>query len=114
MSDGYATTAGKGYTYDKAGNLGVAKGVLYGGFWKHDPHHTHRLLLGYEATGGGRPMAVGAGEYHLITRLKSVMARYIFLLPSPYGKQIMPLRAKVGLAMTEAFEMIRAGMEEAA
>lgn len=112
-SAAYASGPSKGYTTNSVGTMIMAKPLLYGGSWKHDPYNTRRLLLGCEATGKGRPQVLGVGEFHVIEKLESVLPRYIFLLPPAATiAKSMPTRAKVGPAMMEAFEKIRAGIEE--
>ncbi|KAF8865651.1 hypothetical protein BDZ45DRAFT_417725 [Acephala macrosclerotiorum] len=115
----YATSESRGYSVDRAGRSAADEPVKYGGRWKYDPYQNRPLLFGCEATGQGREQPGGA--FHVVTGLKSVIARYIFLLGPPaavgypyYPRagDIAPLRATVEPAMVAAFGKIRAGLDE--
>lgn len=73
--------------------------------WKLDRYNKLGLMFGCEVTGTGRPQATGPGEFHVITRLKSVIPRYIFLFTVPSVSirvgLAMPKRAAVDPEMTE-------------
>ncbi|KUJ08105.1 uncharacterized protein LY89DRAFT_742398 [Mollisia scopiformis] len=113
MSNGYATSGSNGYTHLENGTIATASPVARGSGWKMDPFASRRLMLGCEATGKGRPQATGAQEVHVITNMKSVMARYIFLIPESQHV-VIPTRAQVGPTMITAFDKIRDGLEDEA
>ncbi|CZR61888.1 uncharacterized protein PAC_11785 [Phialocephala subalpina] len=114
MSSGYATVADK--TDRKAYNehtrhLSPPPGTR----WKHDPYLDCRLLIGCEVTGEGRlqpaPYNTGPYAFHVITKLSSVIPRYIFLLDA--STTSVPTKAVVEPVMMAAFERIRTGSLQA-
>lgn len=74
----------------------------------------HRLLIGCEVTGIGRlqprPYDTGSQAFHVVEKLDSVMARYIFLLPTE--EYAAPTSGKVRKAMMAAFGRIRVGLDK--
>jgi hypothetical protein len=117
LSTGFRGARGLWMAAEPAISYGYAAKACYGIpnssiiEWTGGPYPNSQVgaLLGCEVSGKGRPLGHGI---HVILNLKSIMVRYIFLLPFGDGRECVdyskaPARAVVEPAIRAAFTKIR-------